>query len=136
MTDTRTPAQRRAIMQAVKSKNTVPELTVRRMLHARGYRYRLHDKRLPGTPDICFPSRHKAIFVHGCFWHGHGCNKGRLPKSRSDYWAPKIEANRVRDGVKRDQLEALGWSVFTVWQCDLEDPERLELQLKIFLDPG
>ena len=107
--DTRTPVQRRRIMQAVKSMHTKPEMAVRRLLHRMGYRYRLHRKDLPGRPDIAFGSRRKAVFVHGCFWHGHGCAKGRLPKSRLDYWQPKIAQNVERDRTKREQLEALGW---------------------------
>ncbi|CAN0579472.1 unnamed protein product, partial [Laminaria digitata] len=108
MVDTRSPAQRRRIMQAVKSKDTKPELVVRRLLHSFGYRYRLHRKELPGKPDIVFPSRKKAVFVHGCFWHWHGCPKGQLPKSRLDYWQPKLAKNVERDRTKKEQLESLG----------------------------
>ena len=89
--DTRTPQQRRRIMQAIKSRDTKPEMVVRRCLHAMGYRYRLHRKDLPGRPDIMFAGRRKGIFVHGCFWHRHGCAKGRLPKSRLKYWKPKLD---------------------------------------------
>ena len=95
--DTRTPEQRRRIMQAVKSRNTGPEMIVRRLLHGMGYKYQLYRKDLPGKPDIALASRRKAIFVHGCFWHGHSCPKGRLPKSRLDYWQPKLAKNRERD---------------------------------------
>ena len=112
--DTRTPEQRRRIMQSVKSENTGPELAVRRLLHGMGYRYRLHRRDLPGRPDIAFVSRRKAIFVHGCFWHGHGCSKGRLPKSRLDYWQPKVDKNRERDRTKEEQLKSLGWSGIAV----------------------
>jgi DNA mismatch endonuclease (patch repair protein) len=134
MTDTRSPEQRRRIMQSVKSRDTGPEMAVRRMLHRAGYRYRLHVKKLPGSPDIVFPGRKKIVFVHGCFWHGHGCRIGRPPKSRLDFWAAKIEANRVRDAQKERELQAMGWSVLTVWQCEIADAERLEAQLKNFLD--
>src|SRR3712207_4654869 len=113
--DTRSPEQRSRIMRSVGTQNTGPEWIVRRLLHSNGYRYRLHPKRLPGKPDIVFPSRRKAIFVHGCFWHGHKCDKGRAPKSRLDYWAPKLEANAARDARNLRQLADLGWEALTVW---------------------
>ena len=134
--DTRTPEQRRRIMQSVKSKDTGPELVVRRLLHGMGYRYRLHRKDLPGRPDIAFGPRRKAIFVHGCFWHGHGCAKGRLPKSRLDYWQPKVDKNRERDRTKEEQLKSLGWSVLTIWQCETADLETLAARLQDFVDNG
>ncbi|MGD9729888.1 MAG: very short patch repair endonuclease [Nitrospiraceae bacterium] len=121
-------------MQAVKSKNTGPELIVRRLLHAMGYRFRLHRKDLPGRPDIVLPKYRKAIFVHGCFWHGHGCTKGRLPKSRLDYWCPKLESNVKRDRTKREQLEALGWRTFVVWQCETKNIDSLAKRLRAFVD--
>jgi DNA mismatch endonuclease (patch repair protein) len=120
-------------MQAVKTEDTGPEMMVRRVLHERGFRYRVHPKSLPGRPDIVFPSRKKAIFVHGCFWHSHGCRKGQAPKSRLDYWAPKLAANRERDAIKIAQLEALGWSVMIVWQCEIADHEALTTKLLSFL---
>ena len=132
--DTRTPEQRRRIMQSVKSKNTGPELIVRRLLHGMGYRYRLHRRDLPGKPDVAFISRRKAIFVHGCFWHGHDCPKGRLPKSRLDYWGPKLDKNRARDRTKEEQLNSLGWSVLVIWQCETVDKETLALRLQDFVD--
>jgi len=98
-----------------------------------GYRFRLHRKDLPGTPDIVLPGRRAAIFVHGCFWHGHGCRIGQLPKSRLDYWLPKIEANRERDRRKGGALEAAGWRVLTVWQCEIRDLDVLQERLWIFL---
>lgn len=119
--DTRTPEQRRRIMQSVKTKNTGPEQAIRKALFAAGYRYRLHRKDLAGSPDIVFPSRKKAIFVHGCFWHGHECAKGRPSKSRTEYWGPKIEANRARDERNLATLEAQGWETLVVWQCELAD---------------
>ena len=133
MADTRTPAQRRRIMQAVKGKDTAPEISVRRLLHAAGFRYRLHAKSLPGRPDIVFPARGKVIFVHGCFWHGHGCQNGRLPKSRLDYWAPKIEANKERDARKEAELRDLGWDVLVLWQCETKNAEELRTRLWTFL---
>jgi len=132
--DTRTPEQRRRIMQAVKGKDTKPEWIVRRLLYGMGYRYRLHRKGLPGRPDIAFVGRKKAIFVHGCFWHGHECQKGRLPKSRLDYWQPKLEKNVNRDRTKIEQLESLGWRSLTVWQCELGDLDALTARLRAFLD--
>lgn len=131
--DTRTPDQRRRIMQAVKSSDTKPELTVRRCLHGMGYRYRLHRKDLPGRPDIAFIARRKAIFVHGCFWHRHGCPKGRLPKSRLEYWKPKLEANVLRDQAKIDELKLLGWKTLVVWQCELADKDALATRLQDFV---
>lgn len=105
MVDLRTVEQRRKIMQSVGTVHTGPEMVVRRTLFALGYRYRLHRQDLPGKPDIVFAKKRKVIFVRGCFWHGHGCPKGRLPKSRLDYWGPKIERNRQRD---RETESALG----------------------------
>lgn len=125
MVDTRTPEQRRRIMQSVKGKDTGPEMVVRRWLFSHGYRYRLHPKILPGKPDIVMPGRRLAIFVHGCFWHGHDCIKGRAPKSRLDYWQPKLDNNRERDARKASELRALGWAVLTLWQCDIGDEARL-----------
>lgn len=119
--DTRTPEQRRRIMQSVKTKDTGPEQAIRKALFAAGYRYRLYRKDLPGSPDIVFPSRKKVLFVHGCFWHGHGCLKGQPSKSHTEYWGPKLEANRARDARNVAALEALGWRVLVVWQCELED---------------
>jgi DNA mismatch endonuclease (patch repair protein) len=134
MADTRTPEQRRRIMQAVKTRDTGPELIVRRILHRLGYRYRLNATKLPGRPDIVFPVRKRVIFVHGCFWHGHGCAKGQAPKSRLDYWGPKLEVNRERDAVQVRALEDLGWSVLTIWQCETLEREALTARLRLFLD--
>lgn len=121
-------------MQAVKSKDTKPEMVVRRLLHSMGYRYRLHRKGLPGKPDIVFPGRKKAIFVHGCFWHWHGCKKGQLPKSRLAYWKPKLTKNVERDKAKTEQLESLGWRVLVVWQCETADVDALASTLRRFMD--
>lgn len=122
-------------MSKVKPKNTKPELIVRSLLHRLGYRFRLHRKDLPGTPDVVFPSRRLALFVHGCYWHGHGCKIGKPPKSRLDYWLPKIEANRERDQRKTLALQETGWRVATVWQCELADPVALAARLRHLLDP-
>lgn len=120
-------------MQSVKTKNTGPERLVRRLLYAAGYRYRLHVARLPGKPDLVFPGRRKVIFIHGCFWHSHGCSKGRPPKSKLDYWGPKLEANRARDAAQRKRLEEEGWSVLTVWQCETRNVAKLDELLTAFL---
>ncbi len=120
-------------MQAVKTEDTGPELAVRRVLHSLGFRYRLHPKNLPGHPDIAMPGRRKIIFVHGCFWHSHDCRKGHAPKSRLDYWEPKLRANRERDAAKAEQLRALGWDVLNVWQCETDDKEALKSKLIDFV---
>ena len=122
-------------MKRIKSKNTTTEIAVRSLLHRMGYRFRLHRKDLPGTPDIVFPGRQVVVFVHGCFWNGHGCGIGQLPKSRLEYWEPKINANRQRDAGKEKQLRLLGWSVVVVWQCELRDVERLSKRLEKLLGP-
>lgn len=134
MADTRTKEQRRRIMQSVKGRDTGPEMAVRHILHRSGYRYRLNVKKLPGSPDIVFPGRRKIIFVHGCFWHGHGCRIGQPPKSKQEFWGAKIEANRSRDARKEAELRASGWDVLTVWQCEVADAEQLMARLKSFLD--
>lgn len=121
-------------MQSVKTKDTGPEQLVRKALFAAGYRYRLHRKDLPGKPDIVFPSCKKAIFVHGCFWHGHGCSKGKLPKSRTEYWGPKIEANRQRDERNVETLQCAGWDVLVVWQCELSDRASAFERIARFVD--
>jgi DNA mismatch endonuclease (patch repair protein) len=122
-------------MQSVKTKDTGPELAVRRALFAAGYRFRLHRRDLPGSPDIVLPGRKKAIFVHGCFWHGHGCAKGQASKSHLEYWQPKLEANKARDARNIREINALGWETLTVWQCELSDPEALLVRLGTFLGP-
>lgn len=134
--DTRNREQRRRIMQSVKSKDTRPELVVRSLLHRMGYRFRLHRKDLPGKPDIVLPGRGRAIFVHGCFWHSHGCNKGRPPKSRTEYWLPKLNANVERDKKKIEQLQQLGWKTLVVWQCQTKDRDVLAALLKDFVEDG
>lgn len=136
MADTRTREQRRRIMQAVHGKDTGPEWIVRRLLHGLGYRYRLHPKDLPGKPDMIFPARRRAIFVHGCFWHAHGCRYGKPPKSRPLYWLPKLERNKARDAEKIAQLEALGWRALVVWQCETKDLRVLTGRLLGFLNSG
>ena len=134
MSDHVSRAGRSRIMRAVGTKNTGPEMIVRRLLFQNGFRYRLHRKDLPGTPDIVFPSRKKAIFINGCFWHGHpGCPKGRPPKSRQDYWVKKIECNTQRDLKNSKLLQERGWQAETVWQCQLKNSDVLIAKLKKFL---
>lgn len=131
------PGGRRAIMRANTAKNTKPEVAVRRMLHALGYRFRLHRRDLPGTPDIVFPGRGKAIQVHGCFWHQHpGCPRATMPATRRDYWAPKLARNRARDEEVEAALAALGWESAVVWGCELHEPTRLVARLVSFLGPA
>ncbi len=122
-------------MGRVRSRHTKPEMTIRRMVHAMGYRYRLHAKDLPGKPDLVFRARKKVVFVHGCFWHRHaGCALARLPKSRQEFWFPKLEANWQRDMKNESALRASGWDVLTIWECELSDIARLKARIKGFLD--
>ncbi len=130
MTDVFTPQKRSAVMRRIKGKDTSPELKVRRMLTRMGLRYRLHRADLPGKPDIVMPGRRLVIFVHGCFWHGHDCVRGaRAPKANRDYWERKIGRNRERDIEHRAALEALGWRVVTLWECELKDEAALQERL-------
>lgn len=114
-------------MRAVGRANTRPELAVRKLLHSRGFRYRLHDKRLPGSPDIVFASRRAVIFVHGCFWHNHKCRPGLKPRSRPEFWAAKLERNADRDERNVEALKTLGWRVLIVWECELALKDRDDL---------
>lgn len=134
MADRLTPERRSRLMSRIGPKNTKPELTVRRMLHAAGWRYRLHRKGLPGTPDIVFGTRRAVLFVHGCFWHGHHCRLGRLPKTRTEFWSEKIAGNRARDRRKVDELVEKGWRVMTIWQCGLKDAEGALRDVEAFLN--
>jgi DNA mismatch endonuclease, patch repair protein len=128
--DRLSPERRSWLMSRVRGTNTKPEIAVRSLLHRMGYRFRLHRRDLPGTPDIVMPGRATVIFVHGCFWHGHECKRTKMPKSRIDYWGEKIEANRGRDARKRRELKALGWNVVVVWECELKRPDRLANKLR------
>ena len=126
---------RSELMSKIRGKNTKPELAVRSLVHRLGFRFRLHRKDLPGSPDLVFPSRKKVIFVHGCFWHYHSrCSHGRLPKTRVAYWTDKFERNRNRDKRVKRKLEKLGWRVFIVWECELHDLERICKKLQKFLE--
>lgn len=121
-------------MRAVKSKDTNIELIVRRLVHSLGYRYRLHRRDLPGTPDLVFPARHAVIFVHGCFWHQHDCPRGaRIPKTRRAYWVPKLRKNRDRDLRHQDLLRESGWRVLVVWECEIGRTSHLMSSIRNFL---
>lgn len=133
--DTLTPVERSERMARVRSANTKPEMIVRRAAHSMGYRYRLHGRRVPGSPDMVFPRRRKVIFVHGCFWHGHDCKLGaRPPKSRVEFWSSKIAENRNRDARTLDRLLAAGWLPLVIWECELRDNDWLRRTLRGFLD--
>lgn len=120
-------------MGAIRAKDTSPEIAVRRYLFSQGYRFRLHKRNLPGRPDIVFPRMKKAIFVHGCFWHAHGCALANIPKSNRDFWLKKFNRNRERDQRKLDQLTALGWKVLVIWECEIGVRKKMGLILDRFL---
>lgn len=122
--DSLTPERRSALMKRVKRSDTKPEITLRKALHKLGFRYVIGDRRLPGTPDLAFPKHKAAVFVQGCFWHGHDCRQGRSPTSNVGYWVPKIDANRARDARKEQGVRDLGWRVFTVWECELKPARK------------
>jgi DNA mismatch endonuclease (patch repair protein) len=127
---------RSALMSKIRGKNTTPEIRIRKLLFSLGYRYRLHDKRLPGCPDIVFVSRKKAIFINGCFWHGHSCKRGAKPTSNTEFWELKISGTISRDRKNKAALRKIGWSVLTVWQCEMRDLPTLRCRLVEFLDKG
>ncbi|WP_261533796.1 very short patch repair endonuclease [Burkholderia multivorans] len=131
--DTVAPAKRSSIMKAVGRRNTGPELVVRRALFRLGFRFRLHDRKLPGSPDVVFRSRRAVIFVHGCFWHGHDCRRGRAPSTNTEYWHAKLQRNKERDAEVALRLEAMGWRVLTVWECQIRDASKLDSLLLEFL---
>ena len=125
---------RSRMMAAVPQRDSKPELIVRRTLHWLGYRFRLHQKELPGTPDIVLPRHSKVIFVHGCFWHRHGCRRTTTPQSNTDFWIKKFEANRKRDRRVRTSLRSMGWSVLVVWECQTLRESWLTERLLKFMD--
>ena len=136
MPDTLSTIERSERMGRVRGKETYPDMLVRRIVHGLGYRYALHARDLPGSPDLVFRSRRKVIFVHGCFWHRHAsksCRLARLPKSRLSFWRTKLNANRLRDIRNRKSLRKLGWKILIVWECKLGDKEHLENRLLAFL---
>jgi DNA mismatch endonuclease, patch repair protein len=135
--DTLSPHERSQRMGLVRGKNTKPELLVRRLVHRLGFRYRLHVSKLPGNPDLVFPRRRSVIFVHGCFWHRHrGCPLCRLPKSRLDFWKPKLEGNRKRDSRNQRELRNEGWRFLVVWECQLGNEAKLTNTIVKFLEPN
>jgi DNA mismatch endonuclease (patch repair protein) len=132
--DTISRKLRNRTMAAVRGKDTKPEMLVRCLAHSLGYRCRLHNRKLPGVPDLVFPGRRKIIFVHGCFWHRHpGCSLARLPKSRLEFWVPKSEGNHERDAKNVKLLRRDGWRVKVIWECETKQPERLRKGLERFL---
>lgn len=131
---TEDPERRSAVMRAVKSRDTAPERAVRALLRGFAPHYRLHRKDIAGNPDIAYIGRKRAIFVHGCFWHGHDCPRGaRSPKANADYWQAKIARNRARDAAHQETLAAQGWRALIVWECELKDRAALETKLRAFL---
>ena len=125
--------QRSRTMRAVKSFDTAPEMLVRRLTHRMGYRFRLYREDLPGKPDLVFPGKHKVIFVHGCFWHGHNCRRGaRIPVRNREYWTGKIARNRMRDKASLLSLQALGWKSLVIWECETKAQGALERRLRRF----
>lgn len=134
--DTISKAKRSRIMARIGAKNTAPELVVRSLLHKEGYRFRLHRGDLPGTPDIVFPSRKAAIFVHGCFWHQHGvagCPSSHVPRSNKKYWVEKLKANVQRDRRQLAELRRMGWNIAIVWECEIHRPQQILRKLNAFL---
>lgn len=126
--DPLTPEQRRLNMSRIRAQNTRPEMIIRRGLHRRGLRFRLHDRTLPGTPDLVFSKARVAIFVHGCFWHGHDCPLGVRPRANESFWANKIERNQLRDEKASNDLHMIGWSEAVVWECALRGRTRLPIE--------
>jgi DNA mismatch endonuclease (patch repair protein) len=137
MADKLTPERRSENMRRIKSKSMKPEMAVRSLVHRLGYRYRLHRADLPGKPDLVFGVKRKIIFIHGCFWHGHSdprCIDGnRRPRSNLDYWVPKLDRNRARDAASEAELLRLGWSVLTVWECEIKNASNLAERIRHFL---
>ncbi|MBK1717395.1 very short patch repair endonuclease [Thiocystis violacea] len=134
MTDTLSTQERSKRMSLIRGAGSAPEMKLRRLVHRMGFRYRLHVKKLPGTPDLVFPSRRAAIFMHGCFWHRHPeCKLARLPKSKLDFWRPKLEANRERDLRDQRRLLDLGWRVLVVWECQMTNLDEVSSIVQEFL---
>ena len=132
--DKLSPERRSSNMARIRSQNTSPELSLRKVIHGLGYRFRLHRNDLPGKPDLVFPSRKKVIFVHGCFWHQHAeCREGRMPGSRLEYWGPKLRHNQERDTLAQDSLKQQGWRYLVVWECELKDIAAVLKRVKRFL---
>jgi DNA mismatch endonuclease (patch repair protein) len=135
MVDSIDQAARSALMSRIRGKNTRPELIVRKLVYAAGYRYRLHVRKLPGSPDLVFAGRKKVIFVHGCFWHLHdNCKAARIPKSRVEFWREKLHGNKLRDERTAETLRLAGWDVLVVWECELSDLDVLEQNIQNYLN--
>lgn len=134
MADPLSPLERSIRMSLIRSKDTKPELAVRKAVWAAGFRYRLHGKGLPGKPDLVFPALRTVVFVHGCYWHGHSCQKGRIPKQNSAFWRDKFAANKARDQKNARSLRRAGWSVVTVWECSLATARSRERTISKLLD--
>ena len=132
--DTLTQEQRSALMSKIRGKNTTPELLVRKYLWSLGFRYRLHRKDLPGSPDLVFSSKRKVVFVHGCFWHGHVCRRDKLPKTRTDFWKEKMDRNAKRDRLNVKKLKKLGWKSFEIWECQVKSGKSFKKLLKFLAD--
>jgi DNA mismatch endonuclease (patch repair protein) len=133
--DNLTRAQRSAAMARVRSRDTKPELVVRRLIYSLGYRYRLYHSKLPGKPDLIFARQRKAIFVHGCFWHGHCCRAGKnRPRSNLSYWSAKLLRNQQRDVANRKALRKLGWKILVLWECQIGNSARLRSRIETFLE--
>jgi DNA mismatch endonuclease (patch repair protein) len=128
MTDVLTSEQRSFNMSQIRGRDTKPELILRRGLHSRGLRFRIHRKDLPGTPDIVFPRYRAVVFVHGCFWHHHDCSSFKLPTTRKEFWAKKIDRNQCRDAHVLDQLATKGWRTLVIWECSLKGPRRMPIE--------
>ena len=137
MTDHLSPDNRSAHMRRIRQTNTYPEMVVRRIVHQLGYRYRLHRRDLPGTPDLVFPGRRSVIFVHGCFWHQHDCRRGaKQPSTNTAYWLPKLARNVERDKLVRQELEDDGWNVLVIWECQIRMPDMIATLVGDFLGPA
>jgi len=132
--DPLTPAQRSERMSRIRNADTKPEKVVRRLIHSMGYRFRLHVRDLPGHPDLVFRSRKKVIFVHGCFWHQHGCRQYRQPRSKLSFWEAKLARNKARDAEVIRALEELDWRVLVIWECEMKEITSLRSQIKSFLE--
>lgn len=131
------PEKRSRMMAGIKGKDTKPEMLVRRLVHGMGFRYRLHRRDLPGSPDLVFPRLRKVIFVHGCFWHRHrGCRFAYTPRSNAQFWMDKLEGNARRDTLAVAALNALDWKVMIVWECEVSDPSAVARKINSFLEPG
>jgi DNA mismatch endonuclease (patch repair protein) len=128
MADVVTPEVRSRMMSGIRGKDTQPEMIIRRGLHARGFRFRLHDRRLPGKPDLVFPKYRAVIFVHGCFWHGHNCHLFKWPKTREAFWREKIEGNKSRDRQHLSSLKVAGWHALAIWECQLKSASKRDIE--------